>query len=163
MEICDPCTVFPLDGPSTKFPLLTIDQRTLITFGLTMKPWQKKVAETVMSNETSTILLVRPTGNGKSLVRDAVAVQLRGVTLTVVPLLTLGSDQTEKIKRRISGTRVKNVFVYHLDAMRDTESLTKLLQSLSNLPQNTPANILLFASPQILVDHKEVEDAIKHL
>ena len=47
--------------------------------------------------------------------------------------------------------------------MRDTESLTKLLQSLSNLPQNTPATILLFASPQILVYHKEVEGAIKYL
>ena len=100
-----------------------------------------------MMQESGTILLVRPTGNEKSIVRDAVAVDLRGVTLTVIPLLSLGSDQTEKIKKSTSATGVKNIFVYHLDEMRDTESLTKLLESLSNLSENTPMSIFLFASP----------------
>ena len=98
-----------------------------------------------MTQESGTILLVRPTGNRKLIVKDAVAVGLRGVTLTVIPLLTLGNNQTEKIKKRISATGVKNIFVYHLDEMRDTESLTKLLELLSNLSENTPMTIFLFA------------------
>ena len=64
-----------------------------------MKPWQKATKETVMRQETGAILLVRPTGNGKSIVKDAVAVDLRGVILTVVLLLTLVATRQKRIKK----------------------------------------------------------------
>ena len=58
---------------------------------------------------------------------------------------------------------MENVFVYNHDEMTDTESLTKLLELLSNLQENTPVTIFLFASQQILVEHKEVEGVINDL
>ena len=44
----------------------------------------------IPNNESSPVLLVRPTGDGKSLVRNIAATFFGGVTLTIVPLLALG-------------------------------------------------------------------------
>lgn len=41
--------------------------------------------------------------------------------------------------------------------------MEKLLESLSNLPCNTPLTLFLFALPQILVDNEVVVDHIKDL
>ncbi len=43
------------------------------------------------------VLLVRPTGGGKSSVRDVYSVMCAGVSHTITPLLSLGADQTQKI------------------------------------------------------------------
>ena len=48
----------------------------------------------------SSVLLIHPTGGGKSLVRDVYSVLFRGVTLTIVPILSLGSDQKVKLKKK---------------------------------------------------------------
>jgi len=45
----------------------------------------------------SSILFIQPTGGGKSLVRDVYSVLFRGVSLTIVPILSLGANQKEKI------------------------------------------------------------------
>ena len=58
---------------------------------------------------------------------------------------------------------MNNVFVYHLEEMRGSQSLKKLLVTLTKLPRNTPITIFLFASPQILVEENEVKSVIKHL
>jgi superfamily II DNA helicase RecQ len=43
------------------------------------------------------ILLVAPTGGGKSLVWDVVAAASPGVTLSISPLLALGADQESNL------------------------------------------------------------------
>ncbi len=45
------------------------------------------------------VLLIRPTGGGKFSVRDVYSVMCTGVSLTITPLLSLGADQTEKIRK----------------------------------------------------------------
>jgi superfamily II DNA helicase RecQ len=40
--------------------------------------------------------LIRKTGDGKSLVMQGMASMLKGITITMVPLLGLGSDQESK-------------------------------------------------------------------
>jgi superfamily II DNA helicase RecQ len=45
------------------------------------------------------ILFIWPTGGGKSLVRDLHAIILGGFTITIVPLLSVGIDQSTKLKR----------------------------------------------------------------
>lgn len=45
----------------------------------------------------SKLLLARKTGDGKSLVFQGAATILGGITICVVPLLVLGSDQTTKV------------------------------------------------------------------
>ena len=61
------------------------------------------------------LFLVNPTGGGKSLIRDTLAVILRGVHLCIVPLLSLAADQTLKVLQHI----VSGVFLMliHLDDM----------------------------------------------
>ena len=46
----------------------------------------------------SSVLLIHPTGGGKLLVRDIRSILHRGVSLTIVPRLSLGSDQKCKIR-----------------------------------------------------------------
>ena len=65
--------------------------------------WQgdvvKRLVTMIPNNESSSVLLVRPTGNGKSLVKNIAATFFAGVTLTIVPLLALrGTDQTNKMR-----------------------------------------------------------------
>ena len=46
----------------------------------------------------SPVLLVRPTGGGKSATRDVSGLLAGGVVLNIVPLLSLGADQEKKIQ-----------------------------------------------------------------
>ena len=59
----------------------------------------KKMQSTKASYKPAPVLFVEPTGGGKSLVRDVHAVMVKGITLTIVPLLALGADQTAKINK----------------------------------------------------------------
>ena len=45
----------------------------------------------------SSLIFVHPTGGGKSLVRDVHSVLFRGVSLTIVPVLSLGADLSIKV------------------------------------------------------------------
>jgi hypothetical protein len=62
------------------------------------------------------ILVVCPTGGGKSLLRDVCGITLGGVTLTIVPLLSLGADQTQKVNSRAS-LDCLTVVAFHLDEL----------------------------------------------
>jgi hypothetical protein len=63
-------------------------------------PWQVDVGAELIRNAAfgacSPKLLVQPTGNGKSRVRDTVGIILMGISLTIIPLLSLGGDQFRK-------------------------------------------------------------------
>ena len=67
--------------------------------------WQKDItAHTGMMHiphsgvECGPILLVRPTGGGKSSVRDVYSLMKAGISLTISPLLSFGANQEEKLK-----------------------------------------------------------------
>jgi hypothetical protein len=65
------------------------------------KPTQEQIEaiRILISKPEPSLKLILRTGAGKSLVRDCVAALLGGgITINVVPLITLGSDQTQKIK-----------------------------------------------------------------
>ena len=66
------------------------------------------------------ILLCRPTGGSKSSVRDAAGLLIGGVVLTIVPLLSLAANQTQKILE----LQKKNprISVFNLD--NNTDSAT---------------------------------------
>jgi superfamily II DNA helicase RecQ len=71
--------------------------------------WQQQVVRhCVMMTMPSTIevkpracLCLQSTGGGKSAVRDTVGWKLGGITLTIVPHLSIGSDQTEKLETKL--------------------------------------------------------------
>ena len=60
------------------------------------------------------VLLVHPTGGGKSSIHDVYSVIEGSFSLTITPLLSLGADQDEKLTLRAKQTAGKVVSV-HLD------------------------------------------------
>ena len=91
----------------------------------TPKGWQVDVGSKLLSASCDTsragpipILLVRPTGGGKSAVRDAVGLSLGGVILTICPLLSLAADQVDKLKPLAN--REANVDGFNFDAIQNS-------------------------------------------
>ena len=101
----------------------------------TPKGWQVDVGSKLLSASCDTtragpipILLVRPTGGGKSAVRDAVGLCLGGVILTICPLLSLAADQVDKLKPLAN--REANVDVFNVDAIQNSRRNRELQQDL---------------------------------
>ena len=68
-------------------------------FGLeTFRPGQEQVVDAVLSGRD--VLVVMPTGSGKSLGYQLPAVLLPGTTLVVSPLISLMKDQVDELNRR---------------------------------------------------------------
>ena len=89
------------------------------------RPGQKEAIETLLS--TGRLLLVAPTGGGKSLSYQLPAVMLPGTTLVVSPLIALMQDQVEALGRRgiaatfLASTLGKDEMFRRIDAMERGE------------------------------------------
>ena len=70
-------------------------------FHLTAHRWQADVGANILKaaslKKSLKILCVRPTGGGNSLIFNVIATVLKGVTICICPLLSLGADQTRKM------------------------------------------------------------------
>jgi superfamily II DNA helicase RecQ len=99
------------------------------------------------------VLLVRSTGGGKSSVRDVYSVMCAGVSLTITPLLSLGADQTQKIRRNTS-INGGQVHAYHLDELRCPKAQKLLSDQLLLLSIDTDVTVFLFSSPQAIVNNQ---------
>jgi hypothetical protein len=104
-------------------------------------PWQTEVGATIIDyacrKTPKTTLLVMPTSKGKSAVQHVYGAVFGGVTLALVPLLSLAADQLRKLNARVNHTKA-NVTAFHLDELKKTpDSLQRLLRGLSDLPPTT--------------------------
>ena len=91
--------------------------------------------------------LIHKTGEGKSLVMLAMALQLRQVTVVMGPLHGLAADQVIKSKQLDKG-----VEAWHADEFRDHRH-RKLAHRMANFRSEDV--VLLFISPQALQDREE--------
>ena len=82
------------------------------------------------------LLFVKATGGGKSLVRDIHSVMFRGVSLTIVPLLALGADQTSKVTTKSIQT-FGDVLAVYLDEIHNLSDQQGLVKSILSLPLYT--------------------------
>lgn len=103
------------------------------------------------NNLSKTLLCIRSTGGGKSAVRDTAGCILRGVVLSMSPLLSLDAQQASNIdKEAIAGS---GVVAIHLDSIKYCpDQLSRLHSFLRSLDQNTERTVFLFASPQAIAD-----------
>jgi ATP-dependent DNA helicase RecQ len=79
---------------------VALDEVLQRRFGLTsFRPWQREAIEAVLG-EPGRVLVVAPTGGGKSLTYQLPAVVLDGLTLVVSPLVALMEDQVRSLAAR---------------------------------------------------------------
>ena len=91
---------------------------------------------------------MQPTGSGKSLLFQTIATFLKGVTLCLSPLLSLGADQVNKlmINTRSDDTAITAL---HLDEceLRDIPDIMALIKNLKDT-----STLFIFSSPQAITD-----------
>ena len=100
-------------------------------FTKTPYDWQVKVGSSILSHVENGVpiktLCVRPTGGGKTLLFTTTAAALKGITLCIVPLLSLGADQAKKL---IDSTQNAARFItgFHLDELPISEHANLITQ-----------------------------------
>ena len=137
-------------------------------FGLTPDPWQEAIGSHLnkmlcpASNiAPGPVLLCHPTGGGKSLVRDTFAVAYGGITWCISPLLSLAADQVTKLQQQAA---LSSIVAIHLDEhTRDASKLRQLCLQLASIPKSSSSTIIVFSSPQILVDNLLVRNLFRTL
>ncbi len=80
--------------------MTAIDEALRTRFGLAeFRPWQREAIEALLP-EGGRVLVVAPTGGGKSLTYQLPAAVLEGVTLVISPLVALMEDQVRSLAAR---------------------------------------------------------------
>ena len=109
-------------------------QTSLESFSKRPYLWQEAIGGGIISCSDRNIdlkqLCVRPTGGGKTLLYNVVAAYLKGITIMISPLLSLGADQTRKLLKVSVGDR--SITAFHLDELTSIE-IGNLFQGLKNL------------------------------
>ena len=121
-------------------------------FHLTAHHWQATVGaillEAAVLENDIRHLCVRPTGGGKSLVFNVVALLLGDVTICICPLLSLGADQTKKTLALIDSPSPAPITAFHLDEMK-LKSVYKLKSKLRD-ERNRDTAVVIYMSPRSL-------------
>ena len=162
--------------PNTPYALPLLEQAILLSFtdwhDKTARPWQVNACGEVIKRHTMQptsfpilrpVLLVRSTGGGKSAVRDVSGFLCGGISITIVPLLSLAADQTTKLTDLASSQGLNHrLQVFNLDVIRSP----KLNDTLRNhLEQFTSADaskkrVFLFTSPQKITTNPPWQETI---
>ena len=115
----------------------------------TPRPYQlEALYHLLFKDEIEMMYLIRKTGEGKSNVLLGMATLLKGITLSLVPLLGLGSDQSQKASSKTSFVGFES---HHVDEYRNevAEELMTQLEEYSSKDLEKSA-ILIYISPQLL-------------
>lgn len=104
------------------------------------------------------ILMVQPTGSGKSLIPLTFGTIAKGVVLVIENTLSLASDQCNRIKRvnQFQGHAVSSI---HLNNIRTTSQKQSISKYLSEIKPTTNTTIFLYSSPD-LIHHKDWQTPI---
>ena len=97
-----------------------------------------------------TTLVSMTTGGGKSLITQTVSYQSEGLTLVIVPTISLMMDQYSNAKDIIKSNTDEEIFYYHSDS-----DLKAFFKALSNKTAR-----LLFVSPESLIKNPQLKAKI---
>jgi ATP-dependent DNA helicase RecQ len=109
-------------GPVASPPLASLDETLRTRFGLaSFRPWQKEAVEALLG-EPGRVLVVAPTGGGKSLTYQLPAAVLGGTTIVISPLVALMEDQVRALSARgISATFIASTLPFEERKRREAE------------------------------------------
>ena len=80
------------------------------------------------------VLFVKPYGDGKLLVRDVHSTLCQGVSLTIVPILSLSADQRKKVTDKANQSCGRIISI-HLDEIKDRNIANEIIQIALLLPR----------------------------
>ncbi|MFI3212848.1 MAG: DEAD/DEAH box helicase [Eubacteriales bacterium] len=103
--------------------------------------------------EGFTTLVSLPTGGGKSLITQTMAYQQEGLTIVIVPTVSLAIDQVRNAKNNIKHDAEKEIFCYYSGIE------VERINALRNAIKEENAR-LLFISPEALIRNTEFENII---
>ncbi len=103
------------------------------------------------------------TSSGKTATRNAIGLAVRGVNLTIYPLLALSADQKQKLQALKDRHDNKYITVHNLDEVHGAENNLRLQQELLSLDKETNGAVFIFSSPQKFLDHSDWADTIDKL
>ena len=125
-----------------------------VVFRKTPYDWQTAVGTEILSavekKQRIHTLCVRPTGGGKTLLFTTTAASLKGITLCIMPLLSLGADQVKKLIANTTGNK-SIITGFHLDDI-PSNHLDELINLMKNY--NPLKTVIIFASPQSLLKER---------
>lgn len=98
-----------------------------------------------------TTLISMPTGGGKSLVTQAVSYKEKGLSIVIVPTVSLAIDQERVARKNIKSSADNEIFYYY--------SGCKKLNEISEAIKNQTVR-LLFISPEALIKNEKFQELI---
>lgn len=98
-----------------------------------------------------TTLVSMPTGGGKSLVTQAVAYENRGLTIVIVPTVSLAIDQERSARENIKCCTDSEIFAYYSGVKNQKDIFDAIEQQKARL---------LFISPEALIKNKAFKELI---
>ena len=116
-----------------------------------LREFQKKVVTSSLNKKD--ILVISPTGSGKSLCFQLPAVINEGITIVLSPLKSLIYDQIENLKKKDISCYLLNG---DLKVREKNEVLTELKKQYPNIK-------LLYTTPESILCNEEIKECIKKL
>lgn len=98
-----------------------------------------------------TTLISMPTGGGKSLVTQAVSYKEKGLSIVIVPTVSLAIDQKRVARKNIKSSADNEIFYYYGGC--------KKLNEISDAIENQTAK-LLFISPEALIKNEQFRELV---
>ena len=129
-------------------------------FGIpSLRPKQREAVNTILFGAESggKLLVVDRTGGGKSLILQLTAVAVAGVTLVIVPLLSLTANQMARISR--ASSRRMSINAIHLDETSWEDVESKVIPKMESIQPDTSSSLFLLCSPQYIAANKKFCDA----
>lgn len=139
---------------STRYNLQTDPFIYRLTGYSAFKTIEQKIAVhgALRTPEGYTTLVSLPTGGGKSLITQTISYQDNGLTIVIVPTISLAIDQVRAAKKAIHSEQVeREVFCYH-----SGENPIPILRAIQ---QKTAR--MLFISPEALLNNKNFVEGIR--
>jgi len=99
-----------------------------------------------------TTLVSMPTGGGKSLVTQTIGFEVKGLSIVVVPTVSLAIDQERAAKRIIKNAAEDEIFCYYSEIKNFAEISDAIIKQTAKL---------LFISPEALIKNEQFKQLIQ--
>ena len=125
-----------------------------------LRPKQRTAIKRIIADGSTDgkLLVVDRTGGGKSLILYMTAIAVGGITLVIVPLLSLTANQISRIEQAVQ--RYGTVASFNLDETDSSEIHNKIIPKMDSLPYNSSTSMILLCSPQFLSEDFQLRSAL---